>query len=545
VSLRQRILLLIGLAVAVSGAYAVSLVALALNGVSAAFWPMNAALVGIILRLSNRGRDRLLMIAAAFVCMGLGALVAGLSVSRVVRFALSNDVEVGLAVAWLWREKLPLVGPRAFARFLFGPVIVAPFLAGQLASFTSFLVGVPRAPEWPLMWAAADSLGMLVVGPVALNLNLNLNLDLLRQPANLRRLGALAGSQFLVLTISALIFALHKPYLLALLYPAVVVAALAEPELGGLLAVVSFATVGFVASRFGHPLPATGPLGRANPLGAMQYYLTSLVFTSLPVTALVRKLQLYAAELETRRREAEELNAVKTKLLAHVSHEIRSPLSGVTSLAQLISDGVMGELTPQQRDGLAQIAQSGAEVEALARDLLDAATIQSGKASVHLVDVDVEEAVETAVTVARFRAKEFGGSVVVVGSYAPGLRVAADRLRMRQILINLIVNGLKYGGRPPLVQVAAFATGTGAVRFEVSDNGSGVSAELRNAMFRSFDRLGAEKSDIEGAGLGLALSRELAQLQGGSLGVEDGDLGGACFWLELPVWRAEEDAAAA
>jgi signal transduction histidine kinase len=325
----------------------------------------------------------------------------------------------------------------------------------------------------------------------------------------------------------------------------IVVAALSDRELGGPLAIVSVAIVAVTASAVNSGLPAVGGPTQLGAMVALQIFLGSLVLTALPVTALVRRLDLQAAELEKRRREAEELSAVKTKLLAHVSHEIRSPLSGVTSLAQLLSEGVMGDLTAKQREGLDQIAQSGAEVEALARDLLDAATIQSGKASVHVVGIEVEDAVESAVTAARFRGKEYGGSVVVVGSFTPGLTVAADRLRMRQILINLIVNGLKYGGRPPVVQVAAYATERGAVRFEISDNGSGVSPELHATLFRSFDRLGAEKSDIEGAGLGLALSRELAALQGGTLGVEDGDLGGARFWLELPVWTETSGAVAA
>jgi signal transduction histidine kinase len=525
---------------AAMGACAAALAALELNGVSAALWPMNGVMLAVVLRVSPRSRDRLLAFSGVLLCMAIGGLLAGLTPVRALRFTINNGSEVAIAAALLWRTSLPLVGPRAFLRFVLGPVLAAPIVAAGVATFTTIASGRPHPPEWTLMWAMSDILGMLVIGPLALNLALPP-----KRPAN-RRLAALIATQVLVAGVSTLIFAEQRSYMLTVLYPILVVAALAEPELGGPLAVLNFAAVAFFASRSGHTLPtAYGHVAPMGSIAAMQIYLASLVLTVLPVTALVRKLELYAGELEQRRREAEELSTIKTKLLAHVSHEIRSPLSGVTSLAQLLSDGVMGDLTPKQREGLAQISQSGAEVEALARDLLDAATLQSGKASVHLVDVEVEDALESAVAAARFRGKEYGGSVVVVGSYSPGLKVAADRLRMRQILINLIVNGLKYGGRPPLVQVAAYATDAGRVRFEVSDNGQGVSPELRQTLFQSFDRLGAEKSDIEGAGLGLALSRELAALQGGTLGVEDGDLGGARFWLELPLWRETGEAVAA
>ena len=185
---------------------------------------------------------------------------------------------------------------------------------------------------------------------------------------------------------------------------------------------------------------------------------------------------------------------------------------------------------------------AGAEVDQLARDLTDTAAIQSGRARVSIGEVRVAEAVESAVNAARFRAAEYQGEIEVA-ALGEHLSVAADPLRLRQILVNLLVNAAKYGGRPARVRIFAGGTGRGTVRFEISDNGAGVPLERRGDLFKDFERLGAETTGLDGAGLGLALSNEIARLQNGTLGVGDGELGGGLFWLELPLWSAAAAAA--
>jgi signal transduction histidine kinase len=229
--------------------------------------------------------------------------------------------------------------------------------------------------------------------------------------------------------------------------------------------------------------------------------------------------------------------------LAYVSHEIRSPLSGVTGLAQLMHDGGLGDLTPAQREILGRIATTGAEVDALASDLIDTAALQSGNARVAIEAVDVAEAARLAVEAVSFRIAQYGARIEIEPPQ-PGLAVAADPLRLRQILVNLLVNGAKYGGRPPRVKLSVAVCSPGRVRFLVEDNGRGVAPERRAALFNDFERLGAEKTDIAGSGLGLALSREIARLQDGVLGVEDA-ADGSRFWLELPLWPEHAGAAAA
>jgi signal transduction histidine kinase len=506
-----------------------------------AIWVLNALILAFVLRGAQGFWSRATAVVAAVAAMTIGSMIGGLSFAHSLDSSVANGVEIAIAAILIGRTPDPMATPRAFGVFLAGAVIAAPTIAGGIAALITVTFEHGHALLSTPKWIVSDALGMLIVGPVALSASVK------RFRAEFNRTRAIFAvlGQAFVLGASVLIFGQSVGVPVFFIFPVAVAGALSHHRLGGLISALVVAVVSVICTQLGRGPAVIAAHAHLDKIFVMQVLVASIVLTTLPVTALLRKLDRSAKDLEEQRAQAEGLSEIKTRLLAQVSHEIRSPLSGVTSLAELMRDGVMGDLTPHQRDTLGQIAASGAEVEALARDLLDAATLQSGKATVHLSDVEVEDAVETAVTAARFRAKDFGGSVVVVGGYCGGLRVAADRLRLRQILINLIVNGLKYGGRPPLVQISAFATGHGTVRFEVSDNGSGVPREQRDLMFRSFDRLGAEKSDIEGAGLGLALSRELALLQGGRLGVDDGDLGGALFWLELPEWKAEARFAAA
>jgi signal transduction histidine kinase len=512
------------------------------TGTVAAVWPADAVALALILRWARGLPEKGLLLVGTVLAEAGADLIYGSSVPFSLALASCNGVGLLVSAFLLRRLKGPIDRPSAFIAFLFGGVLIGP-LAGAAPAVFVFKAFQPEAISLSVLsrWYFAVALGVAILTPFILEL---------RRPVPLARLDRKAaatfiGAQAVYAALAAFLLFQTRYAPLVALFPFFVVAVMSHRSLGAVCAILTTSVLAMIATALGKGAAVIAGMAGVAPLEVLQLLLGCLILTAHPIAAMMRKLDGYAAEAERRRQDAEELSAIKTRLLAHVSHEIRSPLSGVTSLAELMRDGMMGELTPQQRESLAQIAQSGMEVESLARDLLDAATLQSGRASVHLVDVDVESAVESAVQGGRLRASEFGGSVTVVGAYCGGLKVAADRLRLRQILINLIVNGLKYGGRPPVVQVAAYATGRDTIRFEVSDNGAGLTEAQREALFRSFERLGAEKTDIEGAGLGLALSRELAQLQHGRLMVEDGDLGGARFVLELPCWNEGRTAAAA
>ncbi len=505
---------------------------------AAVVWPVSALIAAACVRWARTDQERVVFVAFCTVGV-MGANVAtGASIPVGILFPIANLAEIGAAI-WVFRRfGPPLDSLRGFAMFMGLTVFLASAASAFMATgVVAVFVGGPAVATFH-HWFVATAIGMAVLGPFVLTMRAPK-----RVKVDCRRRLIFLGAQAVLLVASLIIFLGTNPPPLYAIFPFLALAALSHIELGGPVGLVLATIVVVVATLNGRGPALIADLAGYDRLQVMQLLLASMVFAVLPISALMRRLERYAAELDHRRADAEEISAIKTKLLAYVSHEIRSPLSGVTGLAQLMHDGGLGELTPAQREILGRIAMTGAEVDALASDLIDTAALQSGNARVSIEAVDVAEAARLAVEAVSFRIAQYEARIEIVRP-EPGLAVAADPLRLRQILVNLLVNGAKYGGRPPHVTLSVALAGPGRVRFVVEDNGRGVAPERRAALFSDFERLGAEKTDIAGSGLGLALSREIARLQDGTLGVDDA-VDGSRFWLELPLWDTEVGVAAA
>ncbi|NEX92568.1 sensor histidine kinase [Caulobacter sp. 17J65-9] len=491
------------------------------EGAVSAVWPANAVVLAFVIRWARNPDEAALGLGAAVGAMIGANIICGLPPLHAFGFPLGNGLEIALA-AWLVRDvRAPLSGTRDLIRFLGGAVVAAPAAGAVVAAALMAASGEQNLIGAGVRWWLADALGMAVVAPVALSL----------RRAHLRRdrpgVAASIAAQLAVAAAAGLVFALPYP-MFYLLFPLVMLAVFADREVGGAIAVAGVALIAVGATMFGYGPAAATPHG----LFLVQGMLAALVLTIHPVAAVLRRLDGYTAVLERERARAVALSDTKTRFLAHVSHEIRSPLTGVVTVAELMASGALGVLTPRQHEMIERIAASGAEIDALSRDLIDAAAIQAGKAKAVLADVAVGEVVATAVETARMRTRDQGAKFVL-GVVPAEAVLRADPARLRQALVNLLVNAAKYGGRPPVVQVDVVEV-EGRVRITVSDNGRGVPPDRREAVFGDFDRAGAESTDIEGWGVGLSLSRELVRLQGGELGVSDGALGGAAFWIDLP-----------
>ena|GEM_PF-6930193 len=240
----------------------------------------------------------------------------------------------------------------------------------------------------------------------------------------------------------------------------------------------------------------------------------------------------------SRRRAREALALVQQKsiFVDRISHELRTPLNGVLGLASLLETT---PLTPMQHDYLRLIQQSGEELLKLVTDLLDFSKLEARKQSVQAEAVDLRQLVEDTVAmltpVAEQRKLELSW---VVSREVPEL-IRTDRRAIRQLLINLLANGIKYtpSGR---VQVSLSMAGKEAgypfIRCNVDDSGPGVAKQDRARVFQSFVRLDRDaQGGAVGTGLGLSIARELVLLMNGNIGVTDGPLGGARFWFEFPV----------
>jgi signal transduction histidine kinase len=238
-------------------------------------------------------------------------------------------------------------------------------------------------------------------------------------------------------------------------------------------------------------------------------------------------------ELRAAQEEANRANQAKSEFLSHMSHELRTPLNAILGFSQLLE---MDSLSPDQRESVEQVLKGGRYLLSLINEVLDIARIEAGRLAISLEPVRVKEVVQESLALVLPIAADRGVLLQETPGGIPDRFVHADRQRLKQILLNFLSNAVKYnnnkGGR---VLVSSEEIQGGRLRLNVSDNGPGIPAEKLKRAFTSFERLGAEQTDVEGTGLGLALSRRLADAMGGSLGVDSTVGRGSTFWIELPL----------
>jgi signal transduction histidine kinase len=261
-----------------------------------------------------------------------------------------------------------------------------------------------------------------------------------------------------------------------------------------------------------------------------------VLFGYLPimlVAALLEERDLFAERAHLGQVRAEKASAAKSRLLANVAHEIKSPVGGVIGIGELWKGGQLGPVSTSQAEMADMLVRTARQVEALAHDLLDLAQAESGAVKVELRPTDVTGVLEDVrrTTALRPDAKDIQLDVV---SESDGLVALADSQRLTQIVANLASNAVKYGGSGGVVVLRASRI-RDQVRIEVVDRGRGLSVEKQTQLFEPFNRLGLERSTVEGHGIGLALAKRLVELQGGSIGVTSTLGEGATFWVELPA----------
>jgi len=251
------------------------------------------------------------------------------------------------------------------------------------------------------------------------------------------------------------------------------------------------------------------------------------------------KLETANEELAVARNAADEANRAKREFLSRMSHELRTPLNSVIGFGQLLQmDGLEGE----QRECVDHIVRSGGHLLELINEVLDISRIEAGVMSISPEPVRLGPAVEEAVAMMRPAAAEREiGIEIERGAACEGL-VRADAQRLRQVLLNVLSNAIKYNRSGGSVSLRCVQGGERSVRLAVTDTGAGLSAEQRARLFEPFDRLGAEHGAVEGTGLGLALSKRLVELMDGSMWAESEPGQGTTFLLEL---RAADHPAAA
>jgi len=249
-------------------------------------------------------------------------------------------------------------------------------------------------------------------------------------------------------------------------------------------------------------------------------------------------LQETNIELASAKSAAEEANLAKSDFLSSMSHELRSPLNAILGFAQLME--LASPLpTDSQKESIAQILQAGWHLLKLINEILDLSVIESGKVSLSTESVSLAEVMSECQAMMEPQAQQLGIGMTFPRFDNPFF-VSADRTRLKQIVINLLSNAIKYNKEQGTVVVDCTTSTPGFTRISVKDTGAGLSPEKLAQLFQPFNRLGQEAGGVAGTGIGLVVTKRLAELMGGVLGAESTAGEGSVFWCELISCAAPE-----
>ncbi len=252
--------------------------------------------------------------------------------------------------------------------------------------------------------------------------------------------------------------------------------------------------------------------------------------------ATMQGLRALNLQLERANQDLAEASRTKDEFLAHISHELRTPLNSILGFTKLILDGLC-QTPEEERELLRDVFASAQHLLSLVNDILDIGRIEAGRMSLHLEEIQPRALFDSTLPLVAIQAVEKGLTLRDETAQMALPLIRADEVRLRQVLLNLLTNAIKYTPAGHVVLRARIEEPAGMLRIEVEDTGIGIPPELREVVFHKYIQLsGSQSRRSGGTGLGLAISRRLVELMGGRIGIEDGSEGrGTRVWLTVPL----------
>ena len=246
----------------------------------------------------------------------------------------------------------------------------------------------------------------------------------------------------------------------------------------------------------------------------------------------IQNARLYR-EIEVKSRELEAASRHKSEFLANMSHELRTPLNAIIGFSEVLSERMFGEINEKQAEYIGDILQSGQHLLSLINDILDLSKIEAGRMELECSDFNLPNTIEQTVMLVRERAVRRGIALARTVDEHLGM-IRADERKVKQVLLNLLSNALKFTPEGGQISVRAVVQ-DGVAEISVTDTGVGIAPEDHKAVFEEFQQVGTASKKVEGTGLGLAISRKFIELHGGKIWVTSQVGTGSTFAFTLPL----------